>query len=631
MKRISFLFFSVVIILVLSLLGCQDHERYNPLEITTQVSSKTLLKASSQSRIPDSYIVVFKDDVTKVEEKAEQLANQIGGKVKFVYSSAIRGFAINVPEQAIKGLINNPNIAYIEEDQIVSISVTQTNATWGIDRVDQRDLPLSTTYNYDQTGSGIDVYVIDTGIRFDHVEFEGRAVTGYDAIDGGTADDGNGHGTHVAGTVGGKTYGIAKGVKLWAVRVLDNSGSGTTAGVIAGIDWVTSHHTTNPAVANMSLGGGASTSIDDAVKGSIADGITYVVAAGNSTANACNYSPARVPEAVTIASSTSSDGFSSFSNFGSCVDIIAPGSSITSAWHTSSTATNTISGTSMASPHVAGAAVLYLQTNTSASPATVANTLISNATLNKITSVPTETPNRLLYTIFTTATIPAAPTLLSPTNGATGVSTSPTLSWNASSGATSYRLQVSTSSAFSTLTIDQSGITTTSLAISGLASGTIYYWRVNATNSAGTSDWSSVWSFTTATPIITIGEAVDNTSLTWTTGGNANWFGQTTVSYYGGDAAQRGAITHSQNTWVEATVTGPGTLTFYWKVSSEANYDFLRFYIDGVEQTRISGTVDWQLKTYSITAGSHTLRWAYTKDSSVNSGSDAGWLDKVVW
>ena len=500
MKRIKVLFFSVVTIIVLSLLGCQDQQSSNPQEPDTQISStaRQFFKASIQSRIPDSYIVVFKDDVTKVAEKAEQLANQIGGKVKFVYSSAIRGFAINVPEQAIKGIINNPNIAYIEEDQIVSISVTQTNATWGIDRVDQRDLPLSTTYTYDQTGSGIDVYVIDTGIRLDHVEFGGRAVTGYDAItSGGTANDGNGHGTHVAGTIGGTTYGIAKGVRLYAVRVLDNSGSGTTAGVIAGIDWVTSHHTTNPAVANMSLGGGASTSMDDAVKGSIADGVTYVVAAGNSYANACNYSPARVPEAITVGSTTRTDGFSSFSNYGSCVDILAPGTDITSAWYTSSTATNTISGTSMASPHVAGASALYLKTNTSASPATVANALISNATLNKITSVPTGTPNRLLYTIFTTATIPAAPTLSSPTNGATGVSTSPTLTWNTSSGATSYRLQVSTSSAFSTLTIDQNGITTTSLAISGLANGTLYYWRVNATNSVGTSGWSSVWNFTT--------------------------------------------------------------------------------------------------------------------------------------
>lgn len=508
MKRLTQIFFMLVIVFVLAIVGCQDKQTYLPQEPSNQhsLTAPQLIKASPASRIPDHYLVVFKEDVTKVSDKAQELATSIGGKLKFVYSSTVKGFAINASEQAIKGLLNNPNIAYIEEDQVVSINVTQTNATWGIDRIDQRDLPLSSTYTYDYTGTGVDVYVLDTGIRLDHVEFEGRAVTGIDIItSGGTANDGNGHGTHVAGTIGGKTYGVAKKVKLYAVRVLDNSGSGTISGIVAGIDWVTSHHTTRPAVANMSLGGGASTTLDDAVKRSIADGITYVVAAGNSYANACNYSPARVPEAITVGSTTSTDGFSSFSNYGSCVDILAPGSNITSAWYTSTTATNTISGTSMASPHVAGAAALYLEANPSASPATVANALINNATLNKITSVPTGTPNRLLYTLFSSApsTPPSAPTLSSPVNGATGVSTSPTLVWNASSSATSYRLQVSTSSTFTTLSFDLSGITTTSQVVSGLASGTTYYWRVNASNSAGTSGWSSVWSFTTSSQTCT--------------------------------------------------------------------------------------------------------------------------------
>ncbi|MDI6778973.1 MAG: S8 family serine peptidase [Bacteroidota bacterium] len=620
---------SFLLIFFMLIFSSCDQQMNLPTEGTLNSQQAPILhKADNQWRIPDSYIVVFKEDVTKVSDEAHRLADQAGGKPGFIYQHAIKGFSIKVPAAAISKIMNNPNIAYIEEDQIVLASVTQSNATWGIDRIDQRNLPLDTEYNYDYTGSGIDVYVLDTGIRLDHVEFGGRAVFGYDAF-GGTGADGNGHGTHVSGTIGGTIYGVAKSVKLYAVRVLDNSGSGTTAGVIAGIDWVTGHHTTNAAVANMSLGGGASTSLDNAVKNSIADGVTYVVAAGNSSANACNYSPARVPEAITVGATTSSDGFASYSNYGSCVDILAPGTNITSAWHTSTTATNTISGTSMASPHVAGVAVLYLQENPSATPASVANAIVTNATSGVITSVPSGTSNLLLYSLFPPTTIPVAPILSSPANGATGVSTSPTLTWNASSGATSYRLQVSTSSAFTTTLVDQSGITSTSYSLTGLSSGTIYYWRVNATNSTGTSNWSSVWSFTTATPVITIGEAVDNTSLTWTTGGNKNWFGQTAVSYYGGDAAQGGAITHSQNTWVEATVTGPGTLTFYWKVSSEVNYDFLRFYIDGVQQTRISGTVDWQLKTYSITAGSHTLRWTYTKDGSVSSGSDTGWLDKV--
>lgn len=502
MKNFLKFFSLVALVIVLAFVGCKDQQTYLPQEPIVQQNNfaPQFLKASPNSHIPDHYIVVFKEDVTKVAENANVMVNQIGGKLKFVYQHAVKGFAVQVSEQAVKALLNNPNVAYIEEDQIVSINVTQYNATWGIDRVDQRDLPLSTTYTYEYTGAGVDVYVIDTGIRLDHVEFEGRAVTGIDIItSGGTANDGNGHGTHVAGTIGGKTYGIAKGVKLYAVRVLDNSGSGTVSGIVAGVDWVTSHHTTNPAVANMSLGGSASTTLDNAVRNSIADGITYVVAAGNSYANASNYSPARVTEAITVGSTTSTDGFSSFSNYGSVVDILAPGSNITSAWYTSSTATNTLSGTSMASPHVAGAAALYLQANPTVTPATVQSAIVNNATLNKITSVPTGTPNRLLYTLFsTTPTPPSAPTLSSPANGATGVSTSPTLVWNASSGATSYRLQVSTSSSFSTLTFDQSGITSTSQVVSGLANSTTYYWRVNASNSAGTSAWSSVWSFTTA-------------------------------------------------------------------------------------------------------------------------------------
>ena len=236
-------------------------------------------------------------------------------------------------------------------------------ATWGLDRIDQRSLPLNNTYTYNATGAGVKAYIIDTGIRTTHTQFGGRAIDGFDAIDSALpAADCNGHGTHVAGTVGGTTYGVAKGVTLVAVRVLDCNGSGSTSGVIAGINWVTGNHAAGaPAVANMSLGGGASSALDKAVRNSIADGVTYALAAGNDNTNACNQSPARTAEALTVGSTTSSDARSSFSNFGTCVDLFAPGSSITSAWNTNDTATNTISGTSMATPHVAGAAALYLQ------------------------------------------------------------------------------------------------------------------------------------------------------------------------------------------------------------------------------------------------------------------------------
>jgi subtilisin family serine protease len=300
---------------------------------------------------------------------------------------------------AVAKLRANPNVAYIEADATVTASTTQTNATWGIDRIDQRNRPLSTTYNYTSTGAGVTAYVIDTGIRTTHNQFGGRAVGGFTAInDGRGTTDCNGHGTHVAGTVGGTTYGVAKQVRLVAVRVLSCSGSGTTSGVIAGIDWVTGNHAAgSPAVANMSLGGGASSSLDNAVNRSINDGVTYAVAAGNSNVSACNSSPARVPAALTAGSTTSTDARSSFSNYGSCVDLFAPGSSITSAWYTSNTATNTISGTSMASPHVAGAAARYLQGNPSASPATVSDAIRTNATTGVVTNPGSGSPNRLLY------------------------------------------------------------------------------------------------------------------------------------------------------------------------------------------------------------------------------------------
>ena len=275
------------------------------------------------------------------------------------------------------------------------------NATWGLDRIDQRDLPLNGTYSYTTLAAGVHVYVIDTGIRSTHAEFGGRvSSTGYTAIsDGNGTNDCNGHGTHVAGTIGGATYGVAKGVTLHAVRVLNCSGSGSTSGVIAGVNWVTANHTA-PAVANMSLGGGASTALDDAVRNSVASGVTYAVAAGNSNANACNSSPSRVSQALTVGSSTNTDARSSFSNFGTCVDVFAPGSNITSAWYTSNTATNTISGTSMASPHVAGAAALYLATDPSAPPSTVHAAVVDNASVNKLSSIGSGSPNRLLHSIF---------------------------------------------------------------------------------------------------------------------------------------------------------------------------------------------------------------------------------------
>jgi subtilisin family serine protease len=364
----------------------------------------------SSRAIKDHYIVVLDEEAFRDRQDlpsvASDMARSAGGRLGHLYEHALKGFSIEMTEGRARALARDPRVLYVEEDAEVFLEATQSNATWGLDRIDQRDRPLNGSYVYNQTGSGVRAYIIDTGIRASHNEFGGRVISGYSSInDGNGSNDCNGHGTHVAGTVGGALYGVAKAVTLVPVRVLNCQGSGTNAGVIAGVDWVTSNRV-RPAVANMSLGGGASSALDTAVKNSIAAGVTYVVAAGNDNRDACNYSPARVAEAITVGSTTSSDARSSFSNFGSCVNIFAPGSSITAAWHTSNTATNTISGTSMAAPHVAGVAALYLQTSTTASPSTVAAAIRDNASLNKLSSIGTGSPNRLLYSLFGSSTPP---------------------------------------------------------------------------------------------------------------------------------------------------------------------------------------------------------------------------------
>lgn len=360
-----------------------------------------ILGADYPTAIPGRYIVVFQPGMAgKAVEAAAQGLVRAGGTVHFSYSAALQGFAASLPEEALQGLRNNPNVAYIEADQVITLEATQSPATWGLDRIDQRNLPLNNSYTYNYTGNGVNAYIIDTGILITHSEFGGRASVAYDAIgDGRNGIDCNGHGTHVAGTVGGSTYGVAKQVKLYAVRVLDCSGSGTTSGVIAGVDWVT-QHAVKPAVANMSLGGGTSTSLDTAVRNSILSGVTYAIAAGNSNRDACKFSPARVSEALTVGATTSTDSRASYSNYGSCLDLFAPGSSITSAWYTSTTAINTISGTSMATPHVAGVAALYLQANPTASPAQVASAIKGAATPNVVINAGRNSPNLLLYSLL---------------------------------------------------------------------------------------------------------------------------------------------------------------------------------------------------------------------------------------
>ncbi len=356
--------------------------------------------------VKDSYIVVLKDTgAAGVSAKTASLSAQYDAKVKHTYQSAVRGFSATMTEAQARKLAADPSVAYVEQDAEVSLSETQTpTPSWGIDRVDQHALPLDNSYTYPNSGEGVTAYIIDTGIRFTHSEFAGgRAVSGRDTVDNDDdSTDCAGHGTHVAGTVGGTRYGVAKAAKLVGVRVLNCAGSGTFEGVIAGIDWVTQHHVANPgpAVANMSLGGGANDTVDLAVTNSIASGVTYGLAAGNSFgANACNTSPARTPNGITVGATERTDARASYSNIGPCLDIFGPGTDITSSWLTNDDATNTISGTSMATPHVVGAAAVYLASNPAATPAEVRDALVDGATPDVVTNPGTGSPNKLLFLV----------------------------------------------------------------------------------------------------------------------------------------------------------------------------------------------------------------------------------------
>ncbi|MDC0772894.1 S8 family peptidase [Streptomyces sp. HD] len=359
--------------------------------------------------VADSYLVTLKADHARSSTRAGRaLVEKYGADIERTYRKALNGYAIEASATEAKRLAADPAVASVVQNRTFSIDATQTNPpSWGLDRIDQKALPLNSSYTYpDSAGQGVTAYVIDTGVRITHSDFGGRASYGYDAIDNdNTAQDGHGHGTHVAGTVAGNAYGVAKKAKIVGVRVLDNSGSGTTAQVVAGIDWV-AQNAVKPAVANMSLGGGADSALDTAVRNAIASGVTFAVAAGNESTNASTRSPARVTEAITVGATTSSDAKASYSNYGSVLDLFAPGSSITSAWNSSDSATNTISGTSMATPHVTGAAALYLGANPSATPAQVSSGLTSAATTGVVTSPGSGSPNRLLYVGGGTTTPP---------------------------------------------------------------------------------------------------------------------------------------------------------------------------------------------------------------------------------
>jgi subtilisin family serine protease len=596
--------------------------------------SKETGVAAARDAVPEEYIILFKEEAfslstrttgrlgAEVASLGRALARKHGATRKAEWSHVVTGMGARMSAKAAAALAKDPRVALVEENGRVYANTTQSPATWGLDRVDQRNLPLDNSYNYANGGIGVAAYIIDTGIRTSHSEFGDRAIWGVNYVGDGKNYDCNGHGTHVAGTVGGANYGIAKNVALVAVKVLDCGGSGTWTGVISGINWVVANKGSTPAVANMSLSGGYSASVNTAVVNATAAGVTVVVAAGNASADACNSSPASEPTAITVGATTSEDARSSFSNYGTCLDIFAPGSAITSATADNDTSTGTWNGTSMASPHVAGAAALYLNTNLGAKPADVVAKLTLDATAGKITSAGTVSPNKLLFTGDTN--------LVSLSVSKVGLGTISSAPAGIDCGATCVA-SFARDASVNLTPVAGTGFSFASWSGDCEGSAVPCYLTLNANKSVSAT-------FTDSTGSSEIFPADDSWPAGWTTPAVANspWVLVTAPVSEGSHSLKSGTIGHSQTSAIEITDTfSAGAVAFDWTVSSEVNYDWLNFYIDGVRLTRISGCSSWssscwQTFSYPITAGTHTLRWAYVKDGSVVAGVDAGWLDNVV-
>ena len=448
-----------------------------------------LVIKAKERPVKDSYIVVFNQG-REASGLAAELAAVHGGKVRQVYQHALQGAAYEMTAAQAEAMARNPWVARVEEDSTYSLVADQANPpSWGLDRVDQRNLPLNNNYHYDFNGSGVRVYIIDSGIRTTHTNFGGRAVWAKECTGQGQFDP-IGHGTHVAGTVGSATYGVAKNTGLYAVKVCTSSTSCTNAHILCGIDYVTGQKQASPSipmVANMSLGGPFNQTMNNALQGSVTAGVFYAVAAGNESADACNRSPASAPNAFTVAATTITDARSSFSNFGTCVDAFAPGSDIVSTWYTSNTAANTLSGTSMASPHVAGAAALVLHQNPGWSPYQVMSEIAVRATSNKVTNPGAGSPNRLLYTLAVAPPPGAPPMPASMTVTIAMCWGLNTVTWAASPGATYYELYRSTNSSYPTQTLEYSGPNTNDVVTAG--AGTPVYLRVRACNASGCSGY----------------------------------------------------------------------------------------------------------------------------------------------
>ncbi len=595
--------------------------------------------------VPNQYIVVLKSDISMVEQQSNIVSSieVMGGTVLNIYESVLNGYSAIIPSESLDLIRSDPKVDYVEADSIFSITdegtpqfeeaipfeefipeegfqdkdglnfqqdlideellfaegdigidTVQPNATWGLDRVDQVSLPLNGQYVYDTTAAGVHVYIVDTGLRATHVEFTGRVGNGFTAInDGRGTNDCHGHGTHVSGTATGTTYGIAKGVTVHPVRVLDCSGYGSTSGVVAGLDWI-GLNWRRPAVANMSLGGGGSTALDSAVNRLINKGVTVVVAAGNDDYNACYYSPARVPNAITVGSTTSSDYRSYFSNYGSCLDIFAPGSYITSAYYTSNTATTTMSGTSMASPHVAGAVALYLKTNIWASPATVSNYIVNTASSGKVIDPGSGSPNKLLYTRKPDYT----PTTISPSGLITD--STPTYTWTKIDSASAYYLQLlkdgTTFVYAKTIPSSSCGATTCSATFSESLPVGNYQWRIRSYVGNVWQTYSAYKTFTfdntIPNPISPVGVTTDRTpTYSWARVSGA-------THYYIQLIKESSIFVYSKTIPASACNTTTCSATFP-DVLPLGSYEWrVRAFIDGVWKTYSSFT-DFSTGMYS--------------------------------